>query len=201
MARVFDDAYRGMLRLETASGGGSTLAATAKIRRELPSLLARLHIRSILDAPCGDFHWMKELAYKFDAYYGCDIVPDLVRHNAERYGAENRQFMLADLTRDPLPRADLVLCRDCLVHLSFKHALSVLRNFRNSGAQYLLTTDFPDHRSNVDIVSGDWRPLNLRSAPFELGTPLASLNEGYDSDRGLHRDKSLGLWLLQELRV
>ena len=40
---------------ESASGPGSTLARTAKLRNELPILLQEIGARSMLDAPCGDF--------------------------------------------------------------------------------------------------------------------------------------------------
>lgn len=61
---TFTSIYRnnGWGSLESRSGAGSTLASTANIRRELPGLVERLNIRTLLDAPCGDFNWMKEVA-------------------------------------------------------------------------------------------------------------------------------------------
>ena len=43
---------------ESVSGPGSTLEETEPIRRELPALLAELGASSLLDLPCGDFHFM-----------------------------------------------------------------------------------------------------------------------------------------------
>ena len=42
--------------VESASGCGSELGATKDIRRELPTLLARHSVHSMLDAPCGDWN-------------------------------------------------------------------------------------------------------------------------------------------------
>ena len=44
---------------ESVSGNGSTLASTEVFRAEFAALLTTLGIRSILDAPCGDFNWMR----------------------------------------------------------------------------------------------------------------------------------------------
>jgi hypothetical protein len=46
---------------ESVSGRGSTMARTALIRSELPSLLASVGAQSLFDAPCGDFNWMQRL--------------------------------------------------------------------------------------------------------------------------------------------
>lgn len=36
-------------------------AATVAIRHALPGILRDFQITTLLDAPCGDFHWMKEV--------------------------------------------------------------------------------------------------------------------------------------------
>jgi hypothetical protein len=46
---------------ESCSGGGSNLYATEKIRQAIPGLLLRYGVRSLLDIPCGDFFWFKEM--------------------------------------------------------------------------------------------------------------------------------------------
>lgn len=81
-----------------------------------------------------------------------------------------------------------MLCRDCLVHLSFVDIVRALNNIKRSGISYLLTTTFPDCDRNEDTVTGDWRVLNLERPPF-------SFTEGGRE----FRDKSLGLWLVRDL--
>ena len=81
---------------------------------------------------------------------------------------------MLDCTRDPLPAADLLFCRDCLVHLSFADIRRTLANLQASDISCLLTTTFPGAEANEDIVTGDWRVLDLERAPFHLPPPRVS---------------------------
>ena len=184
----------------SVSGLGSEDIATAAIREALPLLVRRLGVRSLLDAPCGDAGWIGRV--KLDAdYTGVDIVPSLVAANNRRVagGELAGRFLVADITRDALPRADLILCRDCLVHLSFQNIARVTARFRESGAQYLLVTTFPEWQDNCDCEDGDWRALNMTKAPFAWPAPRALIDERCEEGDGGWRDKSLGLWRLDEL--
>ncbi len=195
LAERFDRIVRTNLwGAQSRSGLGSELGATARLRAILPSFLARHGVRSLLDVPCGDFGWLS-LVDLGVSYTGADIVPSLVDENERRYGGPSgRRFLTLDLTKDALPRADLVLCRDCLVHLSFEHAGRALANIRASGATYLLTTTFLEHDANTDIEDGDWRMLNLERAPFNLPPPIDVLVEDCEEGDGAYADKALGLW-------
>ncbi|GAB3743953.1 class I SAM-dependent methyltransferase [Amycolatopsis oliviviridis] len=179
----------------SVSGPGSESAQTRELRERLPVLLERFGVRTLLDLPCGDFGWLSEVELDLDRYIGADIVTELVESNAARFRDDPvREFRGLDLTGDPLPTADLVLCRDCLVHLSFADIERALRNLRRSGSRYLLTTTFTELGTNTDIVTGDWRPLNLCREPFGFPEPLAVLVEGCTEEGGAYADKSLGLW-------
>jgi len=187
---------------ESRSGEGSNLAQTEVIRREIPLLLENLEVCTMLDAPCGDFNWMQHAALPLDQYIGADVVEELVAEDIRRYSSTTRRFLCLDIIGDPLPRADLIFCRDCLVHLNFKQGRKALRNFQLSGAEYLLTTTFPGTQTNADLNPGDvWRTLNLERPPFNLPLPLRLINEGCTENGGAFADKSLGLWLLQKLQL
>jgi len=103
------------------------------------------------------------------------------------------------LIEDHLPSADLILCRDCLVHLSYDDIRNALKNICSSNIRYLLTTTFPN-RENRDIETGQWRPLNLEAHPFFLPKPIAVINENCSESKGAYSDKSLALWDLSETR-
>jgi hypothetical protein len=179
------------------SGLGSELAATAGLRAALPTFLERHGVKTLLDVPCGDFSWLSTVDLHV-TYTGADIVETLVSENERRYGgpSSGRRFVRLDLTRDPLPRVDAVLCRDCLVHLSFENIALAIDNVRSSGSRYLLTTTFLEHDHNVDIEDGDWRMLNLERPPFNLPPPADVLIEGCREGDGAYADKALGLWPL-----
>jgi glycosyltransferase involved in cell wall biosynthesis len=141
---------------DSRSGAGSDLQQTAIIRREIPRLLRERSVRSMLDAPCGDWFWIREVDLGIGKYVGADIVEALIEANQSRFGREGIDFVCLDLSKDKLPMVDLIFSRDCLVHLSFEDASRMLRNFKSSGATYLLTTTFSSDRSMTiwEVVSG-----------------------------------------------
>jgi Methyltransferase domain len=186
---------------ESVSGPGSDLSQTAAIREALPSLLREIGARSMVDAPCGDFHWMKDVELGLDRYIGIDIVAELVDRNRQQYADSVREFRALNITQEPVPNADVIFCRDCLVHLSYSDIAEAVRNFKKSGSTYLLTTTFVGPRKNRDIVTGDWRPLNLQRPPWNFPQPVAVIDERCTLYRGQYQDKVLGLWRLSDLSV
>ena len=184
---------------ESVSGRGSSLAATELLRAALPALLRQYGVRTLLDIPCGDGHWMHCLELDLDLYLGADIVPELVERNRrERGETACRKFFHLDLTRGPLPQVDLVFCRDCLPHLSFAHLRQALSAVKASGSHYLLTTTYCESGPNRDIVSGEWRELNLQAPPFNFSPPMAVIAEGSVDPFGF-RDKVMALWRVSDL--
>jgi hypothetical protein len=181
---------------ESPSGPGASLDQTAAIRRGLPRLCRRLGVATMLDLPCGDCSWMATIDLGSVKYIGGDFLPELIQANTRRYVDSGREFQVLDLLSSTLPAADLVLCRDCLVHLSFADIARAVANLRASNVTYLLTTTFPEQPVNEDIRTGDWRPLNLEAAPFHWPKPQDILNEGCTEGNGVFTDKSLGLWRL-----
>ncbi len=192
--------HNGFQSLESHSGVGSTLEQTRILRRELPRLISEFGVRSIIDAPCGDFHWMNATDLRVERYLGVDIVDELIRRNSELYAREGTSFIQKNIIEDDLPRADLLLCRDCLVHLTFKEATAAIRNFKRSGTAYLLATTFTDRRTNEELRPADiWRALNMCLPPFSFPKPLALIIEGCTEAGGRFADKALGLWKIDDL--
>ena len=181
--------------IESVSGGGSDLEQTRAIRREIPSVAETLGIRTMLDAPCGDYNWMQRVRLALDEYIGADVVPELIEENARRYGSATRRFVVLDICHDELPTVDLILCRDCLVHLPLQLAAEAVRNFARSGSRYLLATTYPGivARNKPLLITGNWRPLDLTLPPFSLPEPLRLINEECTESDDFPQ-KSLGLW-------
>lgn len=183
----------------SVSGEGSDLTQTQQIQIELPALLKRLKVNTLLDLPCGDFGWMQFIDFSNTNYIGADIVTEIISQNQQKYGQQNRQFRRLDITKDSLPAADLLFCRDCLVHLSFADIHQALANIKNSQITYLLTTNFTKCQVNEDITTGDWRLLNFERPPFNFPPPLHLINEQCSEGGGEFTDKSLGLWLVETI--
>jgi len=182
---------------ETISGDGSTLESSASLRDILPRLLAELRAESLLDAGCGDFNWMNTVNLNGVRYIGVDVVEPLVRRNVGVYGSESRTFLVADITKDRLQKADIALCRHCLIHLSNRQVCVALRNLKSSGAKYLLATTYPLITNNADIWPGSFRPINLEIQPFDLPKPLRIFHDSRVTDRS----SVLALWRLADISI
>ena len=185
---------------DSVSGPGSNLSQTRIIIKELPKLLWDLNISTILDIPCGDFHWMNRVSLDDVDYIGADIVNDLIQDNKEKYKRKNLKFQHLNIIDDELPKVDLIFCRDCLVHFPFKDIFLALHNICYSESEYLLTTTFPSRKKNRDILIGQWRPFNLEIPPFDFPVPLRIINEACTEDEGAYSDKSLGLWRIEKIK-
>jgi SAM-dependent methyltransferase len=183
---------------ESVSGPGSSLDAASSLIESLPKVWRDLGIRTVLDIPCGDFNWMSHVDLTGIDYTGADIVAHLITDNT-RYERGNVRFRRIDLVSDPLPKVDLIFCRDCLGHLSLKHAFAALSNICASGSTYLMvSTSNADH--NVDIVTGQGRDssLNLEVAPFRFPPPIQTIDEKYRGPHGSLRT-AMGLWKVADI--
>lgn len=187
---------------ESVSGTGSELIQTSHLVVNLNQLLREFSIKSILDLPCGDFRWMKNVDLNGVHYLGGDIVEELIKKNKIEYEHINYvDFSVINLISDPLPKVDLVIVRDCFVHLSFDDIFLSLNNLRKSGSKYLLTTVFTECGFNYDIATGDWRRLNFDIKPFFFPKPILIINEKCTEGGGRFKDKSMALWFIDDITI
>lgn len=177
---------------------------TAKMRRQLLTFLDAEDIKSIRDIPCGHFTWQKTLLEEAELqglsidYSGADIVPSIIRSN---HDISDHRFEVMDITTDQIPPCDLLMVRDCLVHLTDEQILRALNNIRRSKAKWIAITNFPtrQHRFRNDWDPLNfWRPLNLIDPPFNLPFPSWIIVEASDPS-GHYADKTLSIWKLASL--
>jgi hypothetical protein len=185
---------------ESKSGTGSSLKQTKRIRDEIEAVIKNYNIKSLLDLPCGDFNWFRKVNLHGCKYYGGDIVDKIILDNKKKYASTSINFKIMDLINDDLPKVDLIIVRDCLVHFSNKDIFKAIENIRQSKSKYLLVTTFSDLKKNENIVTGSWRPINLFRGPFNLHDPLLIINEGTTEDSGQWKDKSLALFSISKLK-
>ncbi|HMG93393.1 MAG TPA: class I SAM-dependent methyltransferase [Chryseolinea sp.] len=157
--------------------------------------MTKYEIKTFLDIPCGDFNWMRQVHFENVKYIGMDIVKEIVQKNTEKYSDTDRSFDFGDITASEIPQSDLIFCRDCLVHLCYNDIHKAIANMKRSGSRYILTTTF-SRKTNYDIVTGDWRPINLCAAPFNWPEPMEIVSE---NEKGDNQDKAMGLWRLSDL--
>lgn len=169
MRERMQNGWRGGLQDGTACGLSSTLENTKAIREWLPGLVEKYAIATACDAGAGDLHWIKYVQWQVE-YRAFDLIS---RHKSIRQ---------LDITTQPLPQCDLILCRAVLNHLDTDRIVMALEWFRQSG-QYLLATQF----NAVPAIASQFCRLDLR--PW-LGEPL----EQHDDTCGKHA--KLALWRL-----
>jgi 2-polyprenyl-3-methyl-5-hydroxy-6-metoxy-1,4-benzoquinol methylase len=198
---IFTDYYKNnsWSGKESVSGPGSDYEQTKFLIPELEIMLKYLNIKSMLDIPCGDFNWMKRIDLNKISYHGADIVEPLIKNNNNKYQKQNITFSVLNLVNDKLPKVDLVMVRDCLVHLPTEDVFKALNNIKNSGSKYLLTTNFlwNHQEDNQDISVGQWRRINLQKTPYNFKYPERIIIEG--NVQSNDRDKTMSLWYIKDI--
>ena len=172
---------------ENRSGKGSEYNATRNIVQGLIDFIALNRIQRIVDVPCGQFGYMKEVIDKTEhiiSYFGIDIVEQLIAENNSRFGSSMTHFMFGDITSPNFPfelnpqNGSMIVCRDLLIHLPLIDAQFVVSRLLNSGAKYVAITQQDYHGGiNQDIPHGSYAPRNLRAAPFNLPAPMINIQE------------------------
>ena len=168
----FNQIYENNLWLskETRSGEGSELNYTSPFRNWLIKKLSQLKIKVFVDAPCGDFNWMRKVIAKSNIYYsGFDIVASIIEKN-KIYTNNKVNFNVANICQERLPDCDLLMVRDCLFHFSYDDINKFLKNISKIKYKYLLTTTHIVDKKflNRDIITGDVRMIDLFSPPFNF---------------------------------
>ncbi len=181
------------------SGFNASLRSTRRLRAALPMIFAQYQIKRFVDAPCGDFFWMQHVDLTGIEYWGLEISQTLNDFN-QQFATPTQHFALGDITSDPLPAADLLMVRDCLVHLQFDMRWAFFENFVASNITYLLITSWirPDNR--WVYKNGGEKSFNMMADPFCFPAPERFILETADSlpegeaenPETLHR--GMGLW-------
>lgn len=181
------------------SGTGSNLNQTKTILKELANTIKKYQIKSILDIPCGDFYWIKEFDFQDIDYIGADIVFELIDKNIKKFKTSNINFQKVDLLVDEIPDTDLIFCRDCLVHFSYKDIFKAIKNIKKTNSKYFMTTNFVERNINEDIPTGSWRTINLCKSPFNFPEPSQIILENCTEANNQFSDKTLSIWELSQI--
>jgi len=170
------------------SGEGSRGAA-AEIYVERMTELLKCRIAelgrpiTVIDLGCGDFQIGRALVAKVPdlIYIGCDIVSEIIAHNAQTYANAQVNFRCLDIVADPLPEGDVYLVRQVLQHLSNAEINTFLRR---ANCKYVYVTEGhpiervgsvnPDNVTGADVRfnrhAGRGRGVELDQPPYNLTT-------------------------------
>lgn len=194
---IFTDIYKNNLwnGSESVSGTGSDKYSSSNVVKALDNIIKKYNITSIADVGCGDFNWIMDVDLSRVSYTGLDIVEDLISSNIEKYSDESISFMVLDATKDPIPKADLVLVRDVMLHYSIEENQKILNNVLSSGCKYFAINFFTREDINIDINIGEAHLINLMRDPYNLSEPIEMFNE-FEGIFPEYSDKVLCLWRL-----
>jgi len=176
-------------RGQGTSGAGSTLESTRVYRAFVQDFLATHAIRSVVDAGCGDWEFSRAIDWTGVDYLGLDIVKSVVDANQRRYGARNIRFAFADIVRDELPPADLLLVKDVLQHLSHADIARFLKQLPRYRHVLIVNDVHPATLTAepADIATGGYRPIDLTRPPHALqGAKLLMWHHGTNAKLVLH---------------
>lgn len=190
---------------ESISGPGSEIQNTIVIRQQIPNLIKKYNIKTILDIPCGDFHWFKEMDIKID-YLGADIVDTIINENNSKYSSDYISFKKLDITSEAINgKFDLIIIRDLFIHFSNDDIFKSLQNIKESQSKYILTTNYNDSDINKNIVTGSFREINLMIDPFNFPAPIFEIDDAGQILRPnsniLYQNKYLSLWNIKDLKI
>ena len=194
---------------ESRSGPGSTLYETEKLREKIKNLVKYKDIKSVVDIPCGDFNWMREIVESFELYHGGDIVSQCIDENTKKYASDRISFSVIDLMESQIPQCDLLIVRDVIGHYPIEDGKKIVDNILNSNCKYLLSNSWYNvidkeyHLKHINNGAdyGRFYPVNLMSEPFNFPEPELIIEEDVvveDYNKG--NRKTLLFWNLDEIR-
>lgn len=164
------------------SGAGSDFGSTPVYRKFLQDFLKTYAIKSVVDVGCGDWEFSRYIDWQGIEYLGVDVVESVLIKDKILFGTATIHFRKMDVLQDELPKADLLICKDVLQHLTNEDILQIIPQL--SRYKYcLITNDVhaeTGSSNNPTITRGDYRPIDLTKAPFNVvGTKVLTYKAYY----------------------
>jgi SAM-dependent methyltransferase len=162
-----------------SSGWGSFYENTRPYFNFLLDFMNTHQPTNVLDIGCGDWAFSRYIDWKNMNYTGIDVVKSVVELDQQRFGAHNITFIHGDFLTMELPEADLLICKDVLLHLTNADISIFLEKIKDKYRYCLITNDIIKGgetviSTNRDLSNrGENRPLDLNKPPFNVdGVPL-----------------------------
>ena len=177
MNQIYDQKLWGGKDFDFYSGEGSHDPKI--VNPYLNSVISFLKVHNnsleVCDLGCGDFNIGKHLSPFTKKYIAVDVVEDLITRNKKLYQETHLEFACLDISKDELPKADCIILRQVLQHLSNAEILDITKKL--TAYQYIILTEHlptDEFTPNKDIISGQGIRLkqnsgvNLLEPPFNL---------------------------------
>jgi hypothetical protein len=167
--KVFENIYKNNGWGGQGSGPGSLPEVTKTYRKFIEKFIEKYKIKTIVDFGCGDWQFSKFINWSDADYLGYDVVESLIKHHSSTFEANNIKFAITPKEWNNLKNADLLLVKDVLQHLDNQSVVRFM-NIAQNKYKYMLVANCtkPQDRLNLDIQTGDFRPLDIRKQPFNF---------------------------------
>lgn len=157
------------------------------VKKHLREILEECKPRDLLDVGCGSGYFF-EVFKEFPAtkVFGIDFSPTMLEHaktQIKRVGATNITLSCRDIREinvETFPEFDMILSKNCLMHILPKDIISVVNNLRTIAGKWIILIEY------VGITEG----LN----PTNFGHPYMILFEGLHLRRTKNYDNNRLFW-------
>jgi hypothetical protein len=149
------------------SGSGSTLEITREYRAYIEAFIKTHAVKSVIDAGSGDWSFSAAIDWGDASYLGIDIASDVVEAVRKNHETNKIKFQVGDITED-LPRADLLISKDVLQHLSNRLIHKFIKNNLKTNKYKWVILTHGRSSENHDIPNGGYRGIDLSAPPFEV---------------------------------
>ncbi|RNC84338.1 MAG: class I SAM-dependent methyltransferase [Winogradskyella sp.] len=141
MQQIYEQHLWGGNDFDFYSGEGSHNLAIVKpyIDSVITFLKSHNQDLAICDLGCGDFNIGKQLVDYSKKYIAIDIVKPLIERNRSLFEADNLEFLCLNIAKDQLPKADCVILRQVLQHLSNAEIKAIVDKLYNY--KYIILTE------------------------------------------------------------
>jgi hypothetical protein len=175
MQQIYDQKLWGGKNFDFYSGEGSHNPKIVKpyLEAVIAFLKSQDHKLTICDLGCGDFNIGKHLVPYCKKYIAIDIVENLIERNKRLFRASNLEFQCLNIVEDELPKADCIILRQVLQHLSNSEIKAIVQKL--SAYKYVILTEhlpMGNFDANVDIISSQGIRLKKNSGVDVLVTPF-----------------------------
>ena len=180
---------------DSPCGYGSLLSVVEdrNVIPEIQRVIKEYNVKSVNMVGGGIFgNWEYKIDYdKLGVdYHGYDIVDDEVERNKKEF--PNYNFSQLDMITDVCRKADLIICREVIQHLSSNQVINSIENFKKSGSKYLLINNW-NMKFNYEIFPNDfirgysfYNPKNLLLYPYNMKPPFDSFVEKNTGTKWTH---------------
>ena len=150
------------------SGMGSVPENCKPYMHYLQSFLKDKAITSVVDIGCGDWLFSQYIDWTGVNYIGFDVVESIIEQNKKSFASSNINFIHANIISTNLPKADLLIAKDVLQHLSNENIWLILQKIKNYKYCLFINDIEPkvDKTINKDVKNGGYRYLDLTQDPF-----------------------------------